>query len=662
MNARARRRLRLVLRDLAALAAFSSVGLSGGLPIWASAIFGVALVLSLIGFRPLSGRGVVAALLLLCFAFGLGFLVVRGGMDLVIAACSFATLVLAHRLVSEPMARTDHQVHLTSLLLLVGGAALTGEIWFAGCLSVFTVLAALSLGMLTIEGPEADQLPLKVRPLLGSLGTTVGFCMLGGIAFFALFPRLSWNIAARRALPGVGGTTGMSDRVRLGSGGNIKTSARVVLRATLQPDPGVEELDQYWPGRSFDSFDGREWSGTGIVRQPRQRVDLGRSRGKARLQTIDLLPGYDSRTLVALDRPLTFASAVLLNASGSARGTVVEVTDEEVHVNESANAYSYQAYSLSPEAPQESEELDQPDKYTRLPKIDPRVEQKAAEIVGGENDPLAAGHKLEAWLRNNFSYSLELGPESDDPLATFLFDRKEGHCEHFATALAVMLRSQHFAARVTAGFFGGERIADAYVLRAGDAHAWVQVFEPGTGWVLLDATPPSGRGARPNALLDWLSTNYERLQALWRRAVVDYSFQDQLQIAQNLVRPPRTATSSSSLSGPPKEAWLAAGMVAIAVYAAWRLTRGGARKKRHPATGFLGKIEGRLRDAGVAVQPEEPLEELVQRLENAQHPVAPAARAASKAYLGARFGGKPIDAAVQAELLRAIEPPRREVR
>jgi transglutaminase-like putative cysteine protease len=425
----------------------------------------------------------------------------------------------------------------------------------------------------------------------------------------------------------------------------------------LQPDPGVEMLDQYWPGRSFDTFDGREWTGSGIARQPRSRVDLGRTRGKPRLLQVELLPGYDSRTLVALDRPVMFANAVQLSATGSARATLVQVVDEEVRVNENANAYSYQAYSLSPDAAQEKtelDELDNPEKYTRLPKIDARVEQKAAEIVAGETDPLAAGHKLEQWLRSSFSYSLELGPETEDPLATFLFDRKEGHCEHFATALAVMLRSQGFAARVTAGFFGGERIADAYVVRAGDAHAWVQVFEPATGWVLLDATPPSGRGARPNALLEWMTSTYEWLQAQWRSKVIDYSFQDQLQIAQNLVRPPKTGTSSS-LSGPPKEAWLTAAVVAMVVYAAWRLARGGKAKKKHPATGFLGKIEDRLRGAGIAVQAEEPLEELVVRLEGAKHPVAPAARAASSAYLGARFGGRQVDAATQIALLAAIE-------
>ncbi len=658
MNARSRRRLRLLLRDGAALAAFAAVGLSGAMPIWAMAIFGVGLLGSLLGFRPLSGRGGLAAVLLLLCAIGLGLLVFKGGMDLVIAACSFASLVLAHRMLSEPMARTDHQVHLTALLLLVGGAALTGEIWFGLCLSVFTVLAALSLGLLTLEGPEADQLPIPVRPLVSSLALTVLVGMLGGVAFFVFFPRLSWNIAARRATPGLGGTAGMSDRVRLGAGGDIKTSARVVLRATLSPDPKQERLDSYWPGRAFDTFDGREWAGGGHARTPKSRVDLGAGRPGMTLQSVELVPGYDSRTLVALERPVMFANPIMIGTSGSQRASLVEVTDEEVHVVESANAYTYQAYSLPPGAKQDMTELKDLEHYLALPPIDPKVEALAHQLVPEERDPLKAGHAIEAYLKANYAYSLELGPEVADPLADFLFGRKAGHCEHFATALAVMLRSQGFPARVVGGFFGGERVGELYVLRAGDAHAWVQVFEPGRGWVTLDATPEAGRGSRPNALLEWLTTRYEELQALWRRTVVDYTFQDQLQIARSLVRPPKSATGTP-LRGPPREAWIAAALAALVVYAAWRLSTRPARRKRHPASGFLGRIEDRLRTAGVAVQDEEPLEELVHRLEEAHHPVAPAARAASDAYLAARFGGRPLDPARQAALLKSITPPPR---
>ena len=72
--------------------------------------------------------------------------------------------------------------------------------------------------------------------------------MLGALAFFILFPRLNWNMAGRRAAPGLGATTGLADTVRLGGAGTLKSNPRVVLRAHLTPDPGVEQLERVLGG------------------------------------------------------------------------------------------------------------------------------------------------------------------------------------------------------------------------------------------------------------------------------------------------------------------------------------------------------------------------------------------------------------------------------
>ena len=122
------------------------------------------------------------------------------------------------------------------------------------------------------------------------------------------FPRLSWNLAVRRATPGLSAnnTTGMSDRVRLGGGGDIKSSPRIVLRARVIPDPGLEQLDRYWVGRTFDAFDGREWSGHGKAHPARVQVRLEDGSPNLIHQEIELLPGYGARTLVGLETPVMF--------------------------------------------------------------------------------------------------------------------------------------------------------------------------------------------------------------------------------------------------------------------------------------------------------------------------------------------------------------------
>ncbi|MBK7863261.1 MAG: DUF3488 domain-containing protein [Archangiaceae bacterium] len=656
MTPAGRTRTRLVLRDLSATAAFASIVLSGSVPAWALVAYGLALLTSLLGRRPLTGRPTVSVILLLLTAvvlFGASF---RGMIDLVVAACTFAGLVTSHRLLSEPTSGTDQQVHLTSLLMLAGGAALTGELWYGLCLSAFAVTSSISLGLSVIEPEGGSSEQLEVRPLVRSISAGTLIALLGAMGFFVLFPRLSWNIASRRTPPGLlGGTTGMSDSVRLGGAGDIKSSPRAVARVKVRPDPGSARLDAYFPGRSFDVFDGREWRGTGKAKPSRQMVRLVKELPRKTVsQSIELLPGYGSRTLLGLEHPVTFTAGSALTATGVTRTAFTEVPDEEVRIDQASNGYSY-SVSSAPELQRET--LEDAERYQRLPDaLDPRVKALADQVLGAETRPLASATALQRYLQREYAYTLELGGDVADPLADFLFVRKAGHCEHFATALTVLLRTRKIPARVTAGFFGGERVGSAYVLRAGDAHAWTQVFVDGRGWVTVDATPASGRGNQPPRLLAWLASTYERLEDWWRARVVDYSFQDQVDIARSLVSPPREASSSRwSLPALPG-LWptLAALAAAIAVYGAVQRGWGARRGKRHAATGFLEQIEARLDRAGIARLPGEPLEELTARLSQIAHPIAPALSRATRAYLLARFGNQSLPATERAALLQAL--------
>ncbi len=663
MIATRRTRTRLLLRDAAALSAFGSVALSGAVPVWALLAFFIAFGISLANYRPLSGRTGWSVAVLLFAALLIFGSVFRGGLDLVIAACSFATLVTAHRLLSEANASTDHQVHLTSLLTLAGGAALTGELWFGLCLAAFAITSTLSIGLLVLEGPRPIEGDLPVRPALQRLGLGVVLALVGGILFFVLFPRLSWNLAARRVSPGLGGTTGMSDRVRLGGGGDIKTSPRIVLRARISPDPKVEALDQYWVGRIFDTFDGREWAGSGTETRARSQVFVEDGAQGTVQQQIELLPAYGARTLVGLQTPVMFSNAQMLVTTGSQRTGLVRLEGEEVHFADPANGYTYTAYSRPTSKPGPLKELADVARFTRLPAtLDPEIEKLTRRILAGERNPLVAGTRLADHLRANYGYTLELPGDVADPLADFLFVRKAGHCVHFATALAVMLRSQGFAARVVAGFFGGQRIGDQYVVRAGDAHAWTQVFVPGSGWTTLDATPDTARSAQAMAMLQWITSRYEELEDWWRARVVDYSFQDQLAIARSLVRPPKQSVADAddeargTSGGPPPRAWFAAAAIGLIAFFVTRRVARARSGPSHPAAGFLDQLERALRKAGIARLDGEAIEQLSGRLESSQHPLAGAVAQATRAYLFARFGGKPVPPEQRSALLAAIRP------
>lgn len=655
MTAGAREKLRTRLRDLAAAAAFGAMAVSGSMPPWAVAIFLLSLVLGLAGYRLLShqtgwalfGLSVAGVLL-----FGAAL---RGYLDLVVAACTFASLITSYRMLSLPGRAAESQVLLTGLLMVAGGAALSGELLFAPFLAAFALLSSLTLALRSLEGTSEEGDFIPVRAALQQASLCAGLALVIGGLFFLAFPRLSWNLAARRAAPGLGGaTTGFSEKIRLGGGGTLKTNPRVVARVKLSPDPMQERLEAYWFGRAFDLFDGREWRGAGEERPSRSSVTLRPHSGALLSQQVELLPAYQARTALALDPPVMLSNAVGYTQAGSLRVPLIEVEQEEVRFAEPALGYSYHAYSLlDPEedqAPPPSIE-----RYLGLPaRLDPRVPELARRVAGSEAEPLAAAEKLAAHLRREYRYSLELPGEEEDPLAAFLFQRREGHCEHFATALAVMLRTLGHPARVAGGFFGGERVGDQYLLRAGDAHAWTQVHVPGRGFLSVDATPGDHRGAQPRVLWEWLTLKYEQLDLRWRSWVLDYTFRDQLKLARTLVNPPQSVRPGQSL--PPVSPYLVAMGVGVAVYLGWRAAaRRRARPKRHRATGFLEAIERTLRRAGFRPREGETIEELAARVSRARHPVAAELRRITSRYLEARFGARPLSGEEREELLRALE-------
>ncbi|HYG08339.1 MAG TPA: transglutaminase domain-containing protein, partial [Pyrinomonadaceae bacterium] len=128
---------------------------------------------------------------------------------------------------------------------------------------------------------------------------------------------------------------------------------------------------------------------------------------------------------------------------------------------------------------------------------------------------------------------------AEDPLADFMFRVREGHCEYFSTAMAVMLRSAGVATRVVNGFQLGEYndAADVYTVRQSDAHSWVEVYFPDTGaWVTFDPTPVDGRPGNNDAggLRSQLGKYAEALEMFWIQYVVAYDKQEQRSLATSI--------------------------------------------------------------------------------------------------------------------------------
>src|SRR4029077_16256678 len=125
-----------------------------------------------------------------------------------------------------------------------------------------------------------------------------------------------------------------------------------------------------------------------------------------------------------------------------------------------------------------------------------------------------------------------------DPLSDFLFNVRTGHCEYFATAMTVLLRTHGIAARVVNGFLPGEynETAGAYTVRQSDAHSWVEVYFPETrAWVTFDPTPSAGRAAPTHTGLAASFGKYaEAFELIWFQYVVGYDKQEQRSLATSL--------------------------------------------------------------------------------------------------------------------------------
>ena len=139
----------------------------------------------------------------------------------------------------------------------------------------------------------------------------------------------------------------------------------------------------------------------------------------------------------------------------------------------------------------------------------------------------------------DYRYSLEMRAAGPDPLSDFLFNVRAGHCEYFATAMAVMLRTLRIPARVVNGFQSGEYngSADAYVVRQADAHSWVEVYFPETdSWVTFDPTPADGRpaGTSGTGISGRLRRYADALELFWIQYVVAYDRQGQRTLARTI--------------------------------------------------------------------------------------------------------------------------------
>src|SRR3984957_1502247 len=416
----------------------------------------------------------------------------------------------------------------------------------------FFLLLFLVLGVATFASSEIRQSrkrgysPVKIAGA-GVTGRLIGVVVSVSLAILVITAGLFFFLprTARAAFQHLVShryhLAGFSNHVSLGEIGEIKQENVAVMHVKMDR-PQDSALALKWRGAALSEFNGRAWfnrQGPGQILQP----------DRAKLMRLDDESPHRAGRYISYAVYLSDLAQDALFFAGSPQYLRIDsMVVRRPYGNYSAQfsearTVSYQVYSrLDSQAPAANPALVEPlpadarEAYLQLPLLDPRIRELTRNIVGAEASPATQAILLQRYLRNNFGYTLELPKvEPDDPLAFFLFHRKKGHCEYFASSMAVMLRVLAIPSRVITGFQSGvyNPISGSQLIRSSDAHSWVEAWLPDRGWTTFDPTPPDAEIAGISA---WtrLSFYADAIDVFWQDWVLNYNLDRQLQLASRV--------------------------------------------------------------------------------------------------------------------------------
>lgn len=431
-------------------------------------------------------------------------------------------------------------------VLLGAGLSISALYLFSFVLYTFVMVCTIIVFEIRKAGRSTSEKMDPLRPLpaeppampLRRLPATaialIALIVLLAVPMFFLLPRVGG--ARLGGNPGgISTSSGFSDTVRLGGIGSIQQNDQVVMRVRLEGE-NIDTAGLKWRGVALDTFDNKSWSRKIGSKEPRFRTDRD-------IIQIDYATGREGLTvqtvyLEPLENPVLFGLPRMVGVQGNFQ-VLFKDKHSSVSFNRSGERISYKV--LSDRSLPSSAELradraplpEELDGYLQLPPdLDPRIKQLAAQLTENSTNRYDAARAIESYLQNSFGYTLEQKASGDQPLADFLFNVREGHCEYFATAMAVMLRTDGIATRVVNGFSQGEynETADVWVVKQRNAHSWVEVYFPGeNSWVAFDPTPFSGQmpGGSAAGFTSKVSQYLEALETFWIQYFVAFDNQEQ---------------------------------------------------------------------------------------------------------------------------------------
>ena len=394
------------------------------------------------------------------------------------------------------------------LLVLISELAL--DLWFLVFPVAFTVLAltAVAMGRVVAETSQAVLVGELKWLTAGKVWLSVATgTLLLSAALFLLMPRLAsgqvtqatWlpsrldlslggptmlpSKPSASVSPGIfpslqdEGTLGDREHVTLGYTGSLADRTVMHVRS---------RISSYWRGATLDKYDGRGW----LSSSPQIKL-LNESRREF------ILP--DSKLRLSGEKVYWQAYYLL---SDQPNAVFTGYKPGRIYLPQTAQTFLergtlYRALSLvpylRPELLRNDSVASEDISNLALPPISERTAALAESIVQGASTDYDKAARLERFLLTNYPYDLNVEPlpPGRDAADFFLFEQQAGYCSHFATSMAVMARHVGLPARIAVGYLPGfiDPMTGAHTVRAGDAHAWVEIHFQRHGWVAFDPTP-----------------------------------------------------------------------------------------------------------------------------------------------------------------------------
>jgi transglutaminase-like putative cysteine protease len=529
-------------------------------PVWVLLFLGIFSLYifwpKLAAVRFVRGGVIISCLVSFGLTYGKAYSVEMAAVFLLLVCCMKATEILRMR---------DVLVFVYTMFYLSAVSFLFEQGIGHVLLELSVLVFCLGLLMLA-NGVEFGSLRGQFSGIAKLLAVALPFA----VVFFLFFPRMAplWSLPIKTSHA----KTGMSEEMSPGDIADLSQSAERVFRATFSESLSPKQHQLYWRAMVLDQFDGRTWR-RGVDRLNSQRFARGISYG-AKYEEPKLFetqrPFYD----VMMD-PHQERWAYALNGSERASNNIHEIGLGAFEfkldvVSPTPYRLILDSFGSSVDGLATAMKLSGSDAASSplaqdvaLPRsVNPKTRALVDSILrAGPTESEFVRRLLEMFATEGFAYTLKPPLLGDNSIDEFLFSAKRGFCEHYASSLAFMLRSADIPARIVLGYQGGEYNAelDYWLIRQYDAHAWVEAYISGLGWVRLDPTAliapdriamnleaaVAGEGtflsespftafSRANALLSWVMRKSDEVNYRWQKWVVGYGESSQISLISNL--------------------------------------------------------------------------------------------------------------------------------